>query len=113
MNIQKYLPVFNRILQLENSRFAGYSGGGISLYPRTNYRNENAKAKIEVSWSTYGSMDFRQAAIFQKNLTEAIHIAKKLSGKLTEKEFRQLKSIAHDNFWATRTAGRTALQWFD
>jgi hypothetical protein len=98
----QFLPLFKRMAEMKRSRFAGYYGGGVDIYARTNYRDPSAKVKVEVNWSTYGNMDPRQAKIFQKNLKEAIDIANKLSYKLTEKEFRELNEYTQDMAWENR-----------
>ena len=105
----QYLPLFRRMQKLQMIRFAGFHGGGVSLYPRVNNRNPNTKVKVEVNWSSFGSIDPRQAIIFKKNLNEAIMIAKKLSYKLTEKEFRELRSYVEDEAWDERKSGPNAL----
>ena len=106
----QYLPIFRKIAELETGkRFAGFHGTGIDLYPRGDFRRPHAKVKIEVNWGSFGSMDPRQAKVFKKNLSEAISIAKKLSYKLTEDEFRELKNYAHDEIWGRKMPKPEAL----
>lgn len=107
----QYLPLFKQMHRIEHSsRFGGHFGGGVSFYARGNDMRSGDKVKVEINWSSYGSMDPRQAMIFQKNLSEAINIAKRLSGKLTYQEFSELQHYVNSEFWDTkRTAGPTAL----
>jgi hypothetical protein len=87
-NLAKQILLFN----IKNDRFHK----GVKIYSRTNYRNPNAKINFEVNWSAFGSVHSGTANAMSERLREASRLARAASGKMTEKEYREVEDEVYE-----------------